>query len=395
MGLFDKKESNSTSWVDVLKKTFENENYIEAICTAHAIDLISRTIATTELQVFRYDKEKKKVIQKKDEVYYRLNIKPNLNTNGTNLKNKLVKELLTKGKALIIFEKKRNLSVNYMYLAKEYDCDDSIMYGKTFNNVTIEDEEGNSYSLKKTFQLDKGDCLYFTYENNNLRNSINTFKEKSKKILNIVDKAYKSSNVNKWRLKIPTGQPAMIDPETKKEVSYDVYKNKITEGLFDEEESVLMLSQLFELYLLNSDKIRDLSDHKDIVKEIGDKTSMLWNIPQDVFYGTKTEKSNGNNDFITFSCNPIMKTIEDTFNGGLIEEKDFLKGEEVLFNRFSMQHIDITTLGTSLDKLTSIGFSFNQLCKILNLPEVDEDWANEHHITKNYASVKGGVNDNG
>lgn len=381
--------------IDVIKKEFGDENYIEAICTAHAIDLISRTIAATELQVYRYDDKNKKTAEKKDNVYYRLNIKPNVNENGTNLKNKLVKELLTKGKALIVFDKKRNLKVDYMFLAKTYDCSNNIIDGKIFKNVYIEDEEGNSHTFKRDFKIEKGECLYFTYKNDKVKNAIEKFNKTSGKLLNIIDKAYKTANVNKWRLKNPGGQPTMIDAETGQQISYEEYKKKITEGLFSDEESILLLSEIFDLYLLNNDKTKDLSDHEKEVKEVGDKTAMLFDIPLDVFYGTKTEKSNGNNDFITFSCNPIMKSIEDTYNGGLIDEEDFIKGEQIRFNRFCMQHLDITSLGTSLDKLTSIGFSFNQLCRILNLPEVDEDWANEHHVTKNYADVKGGAKEDG
>lgn len=381
--------------IDVIKKEFSDENYIEAMCTAHAIDLISRTIAATELQVYRYNSQNKKTEEKKDNVYYRLNIKPNVNENGTNLKNKLVKELLTKGRALIVFDKKRNLKVDYMFLAKTYDCTNNVIDGKIFKNVYIEDEEGNSYDFKREFKIEKGECLYFTYKNDKVRNAIEKFNKTSGKLLNIIDKAYKTANVNKWRLKNPGGQPTMIDAETGKQISYEDYKKKITGGLFSDEESILLLSEIFDLYLLNKDNSKDLSDHEKEVKEIGDKTAMLFDIPLDVFYGTKTEKSNGNNDFITFACNPIMKSIEDTYNGGLIDEKDFINGEQIRFNRFCMQHLDITSLGTSLDKLTSIGFSFNQLCRILNLPEVDEDWANEHHVTKNYANVKGGAKEDG
>lgn len=389
MGIF--KTKTLSEMIDVIKQEFSDENYIEAICTAHAIDLISRTIATTELQVFRYNKQNKKIEEKRDNVYYRLNIKPNVNENGTNLKNKLVKELLTKGKALIVFEKKRNLDVNYMYLAKTYDCSNNVIDGKIFKNVCIEDEEGNSYTFNRDFKIEKGECLYFTYNNNKIEKSINEFNKKTGKLLNIVDKAYKTSNINKWRLKNPGGQPTMIDAETGEEISYKEYKEKILEGLLDDEESVILLSEVFDLFLLNEKNNKDLSDHEKEVKEIGDKIAMIFDIPLDVFYGTKTEKSNGNNDFITFACNPIMKTIEDTYNAGLIEEKDFINGEQIKFNRFCMQHLDITSLGTSLDKLTSIGFSFNQICRMLNLPEIDEDWANEHHITKNYADTKGGA----
>ncbi len=393
MNLF--KTKTLSDMIDVIKKEFTTENYIEAICVAHAIDLISRTIAATELQVYRYDNKKQKTEEKKDNVYYRLNIKPNVNENGTNLKNKLVKTLITEGKALIVFEKKRNLSVDYMFLAKSYDSSNNVIDGKVFKNVCIEDEEGNTHTFKREFKIDKGECLYFTYKNEKIKSSLEKFKNVSEKLLETTDKAYKTANVNKWRLKNPGGQPTMLDAETKKEITYEKYKEKITDGLFSEEDSVLLLSEIFDLYLLNKDKSKDLSDHEKMVKEIGDKTAMTFDIPLDVYYGTKTEKSKGNNDFITFACNTIMKTIEDTYNGGLIEENDFINGEQIRFNRFCMQHLDITSLGTSLDKLTSIGFSFNQLCRILNLPEVDEDWANEHHVTKNYADVKGGAKEDG
>ena len=149
MGIFKKDVLNE--WVDIIKKEFSNENYIEAMCTAHAIDLISRTIASTELQVYRYNDKNKKVEEKKDNIYYRLNIKPNINDNGTNFKNKLVKTLLLENKALIIFEKRKNLPVHYMFLAKDYDCSEDVIDGKVFKNVLIEDEEGNIYEPKKKY----------------------------------------------------------------------------------------------------------------------------------------------------------------------------------------------------------------------------------------------------
>ena len=54
MGIFNKKTEKN--WVDIIIEKFSDENYIEAICIAHAVDLISRSIASTELQVFRYEK---------------------------------------------------------------------------------------------------------------------------------------------------------------------------------------------------------------------------------------------------------------------------------------------------------------------------------------------------
>jgi len=180
----------------------------------------------------------------------------------------------------------------------------------------------------------------------------------------------------------------MIDYKTKKEISYDEYVKKITDGLKDNEEAIILLSEIFDLNLLNKDLEGNIEDHSKISEETIERIAMTFNIPVDMFKGTKTDKSTSNNDFITYACNPIMRTIEDTLNINLVKEDDYIKGSKIQFNRFCMQHIDITSLGTSLDKLTSIGFSFNQICDLLGLPTVEEDWANEHHITKNYATTE-------
>lgn len=392
MGFFKTtKVEKENEIIDVITSNSSSNKYIESICIAHAIDLISRMIAQTELQVYRYDSKTKRVEEKKDDVYYRLNIKPNLNENGTNLKNKLVKKILLDGKALIVFTK--NKDVDYMYLAESYETNERITRGKIFSNVIIKDDEKNEFTFNKDFSIDRGECLYFTYENDKLKSSLGSFSNNSSNLLDTTINSYKRANTNKWRLKNPGGQAKLIDTKTGEPMDYEEYKKKITDGLLSDDDSVILLSEVFDLTLLNKDLKKDLTDYEKLVKNIGDKIAMSFNIPLDVFYGTKTEKSNGNSDFITFACEPIMKSIEDTINGGIIEEKDYIKGEKIKFNRFCMQHIDISSLGTSLDKLTSIGFSFNQICRMLNLPEVDADWANEHHITKNYADVKGGEED--
>ena len=115
------------------------------------------------------------------------------------------------------------------------------------------------------------------------------------------------------------------------------------------------------------------------------------NIPLDIFYGNKTEKSTGNSDFITFGVDYIFKLIEDGCNIGLVGKESFLSGEYVKFNKANITHRDVLDSGTGIDKLTANGFSRNEINKYLDEPEIDEEWANEHYITKNYGNVKGGV----
>ena len=78
------------------------------------------------------------------------------------------------------------------------------------------------------------------------------------------------------------------------------------------------------------------------MKKIGDTVARNWNIPLDIFYGNKTEKSTGNEDFITFAISPYFKILEDGVNISLIGKKDYLKGEYARFNRMNINHRDIS-----------------------------------------------------
>ena len=294
--------------------------------------------------------------------------------------------------ALIIINKDINNS-KLLYVADEFTPSSAILYEKIFSNVQISDNSGNTLPLTKIYNSENS--IYYSLKNTNLNTAKADFKANSKKILNTISKSFIKSNTPKWKLKFPGQQPTMIDKETGKPVSYEEYKQKITEGLLSEEEAIVLLSEIFNLENLNKDNKQSLNDYKDGTKEICDNVAMLWNIPLDIFYGTKTEKSTGNNDFITFGVSTYFKLLEDGFNISLIGKRDYLKGEYAKFNTNNLNHRDIIDSANGIDKLTADGFSRNEINELLGLPRIDESWADEHNITKNYANVKGGANENG
>jgi len=117
--------------------------------------------------------------------------------------------------------------------------------------------------------------------------------------------------------------------------------------------------------------------------------AMAFNIPLDVYYGSKTEKSTGTNDFITFSVSPIISILENGLNGSLIKKEDFFRGDMLKINQLNIKHFDIFDCANSIDKLISSGFSHDENRSFLGIPETKEPWAQEHYITKNYANTYG------
>ncbi len=270
---------------------------------------------------------------------------------------------------------------------------DSILYGKTFSNITISDDEGNIIPMIKTYNIENS--IYYSIKNDKLTTASNNFSKNTAKILSTASKSFIKANTPKWRLKFPGGQPTMMDIETKQPISYDDYKKKITEGLISEEEAIVLLSEAFDLINLNKESNKNLDDFDKTVKSIGDTVARNWNIPLDIFYGSKTEKSTGTNDFISLAVEPHCKNLEDGFNIGFVGKNDYLKGEYISINRNDIIHKDILECANGIDKLTADGFSRNEINKLLGLPRIDEPWADEHNLTKNYGKMKGGAKEDG
>lgn len=378
-------QNQQGEYIDILTGSTSKEIHVKSLAIGHAIDLIAKTISKSEIKVYRKDKNKK-IIEKIDDVHYKLNISPNPNEQGTAFFYRVVEKLLTDQDALIIITESKNL-----YVADSFETSEDIMQAKTFSNIKISDLKNNSIKIEKTFNSQ--DVIYLTLGDSKIKKCINNFYTEYSKLLQAAAQSYKSSNTRKWKLKIPGSQPTMLDPITKKIITYDEYKKKITEGLLDEDkESVIMLSGDFDLLMMDKGTSQTSEDYNKMVKKVNDDIAMSFNIPLDVYYGSKTEKSTGTNDFITFAVSPILEILEDGINSKLIEKKDYIDGERIKINKFNMKHFDIMDVAGSLDKLTGIGFSHNDNRGFLGLPLIDENWANKHHITKNYANVEGGDN---
>lgn len=381
-GLFKNlyESSDVDNFIDFITNEKSKQLAIKEKAIEHAIDLIARTISKSEIQIYRYDSKKKKVEPKIDEYYYKLNIKPNNNEYGTSFFYRVVSKLLHDEEALII-EIDHNL-----YLADSFDSNTSILYPKTYSNITLIDVDGNTFPMDKSYKADE--VIHLTLGGSRINEVLESYFGDFGKLLGISSSQYKSNNIPKWKLLTPGSQPAIYDRETKKEISYEEYKKKITDGLFDEEESIILLSEALKLEKINGDKPSTSEDYRNLERKWSDEVANAFNIPLDVFYGSKTDKSTGTNDFISFAVVPILRILEDGMNGTIIKKKEYLNGDRIYINKLNMKHFDIFDSANSLDKLFGDGFSHNDLRYFLDIPQVDEDWADEHNFTKNYGNVK-------
>lgn len=378
MALFDflhRKHEEASIEVFIEKKA--QELRIQELLIEHAIDLIAKTISKSEIQVFKH--KGGKVHKEVDDVYYTLNVRPNHNQDGTPFMYTLVAKLLREGEALAIIDDKKDL-----YIADRWTVSNHIMNEKVYSNIVISDGL-NELKLNKTF-LAK-DAIYLSLGDNRINDVLNSFYTDYAELITASVNGFTSSKYSKYKLILPTNTKPIINPKTGKQYSNKDYEDAITKGLFSKQDSVVSIPQSHDLEEVNTITSQTSEDTRNMIKDYGNKVAMAFNIPLDIYWGEKTEKSTGTNDFITFAVMPILSIVEDSFNAKIVEKGDYLLGSRIKFDKFTMKHFDIMDVAHSLDKLFAIGWSHNDLQEIMGQPIVEEEWANRHHVTKNYMDV--------
>lgn len=377
--LFAKSDrSQLENYIETLFMAKQKQLQIKRHAIEHAIDLIAKTISKSEIQIYRMKKGK---ISKDDnsKEYYTLNVQPNPNKEATSFFYEVIKKYLDDGEALIV-----ELDGS-LYLADTFQVSTSVLLPKVYYNVQISDDHENSIFLRKTFTSE--DVIYLNLKSSKIKETLDSYYEELGNLIGIASSHYKLNNLSKFRLKIPGGQPKLKDPITEKELTYDDYKQRITRGLFDEQDAIILLSDTFGLEKIDFGSGTSSDEWSKLEKKWSDKVAMTFNIPLDIFYGNKTDKSTSTNDFITFGILPHLQIIEDGLNAKIIGESNYLKGERIRINRLNMKHFDILESAVNMDKLFSNGYSHNEINEFIGIPRVDAAWADKHYITKNYENV--------
>ena len=115
-----------------------------------------------------------------------------------------------------------------------------------------------------------------------------------------------------------------------------------------------------------------------------------FDIPKAVFLGEITEKADSTNEFITYAVGWIKELIDDSLNAKLVGEKDYLKGERIWIDMSRYKHRDLVESAANLDKLRSIGFTFDEILEAIGREPLNTEFSQERVVTKNYTNEMGG-----
>jgi HK97 family phage portal protein len=347
-----------------------NELYLKELAFWTCVNKIANALSKCEFKTYYKDEEKK------EKEWYRWNIEPNPNQNATAFINKLIGMLYRRNEALVV-------EINgALYIADSYQKERYALRDYEFKNVLIDD-----YTLSDAFYM--SDVFFFELNSKDVKKYIDNMNASYSKLMSCAFKAYQKSRGSRGILNISAmAQQAQNFDETFEKLMSEHFAN-----FFKKDNAVLPLFDGYSYQDISQNSktysTENTRDIKALADDIFEFTARAFSFPPSLAKGDVQDTSKAVDELLTFVIDPLAKMITQEINrkeGGYI---NFSQGNYVRIDTTTVKHIDIFDIATPIDKLISCGaFSVNDILELLGKQRIDEDWANKHIITKNYANVE-------
>lgn len=337
-----------------------------------AMLMIAKAIAKSDILIQTESKDKRRQ-------EYRLNIQPNDHECGTAFWTEVVKQLLTEQEVLII-----PLGGKY-YRASAWESTTNVLTERTYSHITLTCG-GYDYALLKSFRT--SEVIQLKYDNAKIKLYLQNVVSQYDKTLDSINAMMHMSAQPRYKLKLGTSALSFREKQadgTDKVMTKDQYVAKIKNLLEADELSVLTESDnvsVDQMQINTSVKAEELSK---MAQQINNEVANAFDIPEAVFNGNITEKSDATNEFITYSVSPVAEVINDTLTAYIVGENDYCtKNEKVMVWLARFKHVDVVDSATNLDKLRGIGFNYDELREMVGYTVLNTEFSQARALTKNY-----------
>lgn len=356
------------------------------------INKIANAISMCEFQTLE-----KGVISNRD-LWYKLNVEPNLNQNAADFWQKVIFESVYNPNGALIIQVQGQFLV-----ADSYDINEYAIKPNYYYNV----KAGTLDFTQVGFQ--EKDVLRIRLNNAKVKDIIDGVYSEYGKLISSSIRNYNRSNSKKLWVKIGTNFQQFETQEILNEdgttttkfdfIMDDLFKNRL-KSYFDEGDSATPIEEGLEIVEPQSDggvPSSQKKDTRDINNLFDDTVNMVadaFGIPRGLLKGDVADIEGMTENFITFCINPLANLIEDEANRKLFGQHRMAQNSKLKVMTDLIKTYDATKLAAASEALFRISaINPNDVRRWMRMERINEPWANEYAITKNYQVVGKEVND--
>nr|WP_285839826.1 phage portal protein [Alkalihalophilus marmarensis] len=352
------------------------KTHMKRLAVEICVGLVARTIGQSE---FRIREDRKTV---KDEMYYRLNVRPNRNMSASFFWQTVVRKLIYENECLII-----KSDTDDLLIADSFDKEEYAIYDDTFKSVVV-----RGYEFKRTFTMDE--VIYFQYTNQKLSRLIDELYTDYGELFGRLVEFQKRKN----QIRATVDIEGMNNKSKEEQGKLQRFIDRLYKSI--KERAVAIVPQqkgyTYKEHQLNQASGPGVEEINRLTDGFLYQIALAVGIPIPILRGDVAEIEKQTKNYMIFCIDPLLQMIKQEFDAKLIEKDDYLIGKEIDVKR--IRYRDIFDLANAVDKLRASGlFNGNELRDELGKEQIDDPILEQFFITKNYQesseALKGGEKD--
>ena len=350
---------------------FDTEFFVSASTRIHmkhlavetCANFLARTISQSEFRV------KTNGAYVKDELYYKMNVRPNKNQSATEFWEQVIINMIYENEVLIIQSDDEDLLIADDFTHNEY-----AVYEDTFTDVTIGD-----YTFKRVFK--QSEVLHMRYANKNLQPLIDgLYKDYADLFSNVL-----GSQKRKNQIRSTVSVDSSVAKDAEKMGKLQAYIDKVYKSIRKNTDVALVPEQPGFTYKEHASGTSNQSvdEINKVTNGFLDQIAMAIGIPAGLLHGDLAGVKEITKSYTVFTVKPMLKKIRDECNSKFFTMKEYLSGSFLEVKIASYE--SIFDLAVAIDKLVSSGtFNRREIRGEAGFDTPDSEEFDKFYITKNY-----------
>lgn len=305
--------------------------------------------------------------------YYRLNVKPNVNQNAAEFWHEFWTKLLFDQEVLVLEINDQLILADAFYHHPEYAIREDV-----FENVSRGD-----FVFNKKFR--SNEVFYIRYSSNDINNAVTDVMNLYSGLISHANKIYQLSGGEKGILSINSAATGPEDFEKK----YGSWINRRFREYYKSDNAVMPLFRGMTYTSRYVDGSSDsVADVRTLLNEALNDYCNAYKLPYVLLRGEVAGIDEAMKLLMTACIDPLARKLEKEINAKEFSPEEFVRENYVKIHTGRVKHIDVLESATNFDKLFADGWSHNDLLDLVDRARIQEEWADRHYVTKNYANVE-------
>ena len=351
------------------------EFQIRELCFWSCVHFIAALVGRCELRTYERHEEKR------GNEYWLWNYEPNVNQNAATFWHKAIAKLFEENEALIIRTRRRD-GLDAFVVADDWITPEHWPDKQTeYQGVVVGDMQ-----YQKTFY--EGEVLHLTLNHRDLRPVINGITASYMRLVQAAMSAYGWQNGQHWKVHVNQMASGKDDwLSTFQQMLENQIKPFINSG-----SAILPEFDGYDFVNLGKDAgssaQKDTRDIRAMIDDIITFTATGLGIDTVLIGGKVEATGDAMKRTLTRTVDPICDQITQELNRKRFGRDLWMQGTYARMSSANVEHFDLFNMAANIEKLMGAGWSYNDIRRAAREEPINEDWANQHFVTKNFGAAE-------